>query len=666
MTLRMLGALVLVLLTTRNAFGQDHGDRPGMACTPEVHAWVTHCAASQHIAATVASCPNDGLFVVMASVDPSVALRVEIARAPHHGFVDTGSWSVSPVGEFPEWDHTPPALRATFDHVVACVRAEGGPPTHLHDVSAGDTHDDRNPHGTAHGSIDRTNVHGVGFPWLLALALAAVVAARWRLRHVSKGTVRTVALAVGAWAATLGLRCAVGHPNFFHQNGQGPAWIGQIVTHRHHAYGPGFTELFGWVRHLAPDHLDQAVFVCQGALAALAPLCVWAIARAMGTQRVIATVLASGVAIDPSFVRGAQSESYYCACTSLLFLAVATLTGRTGRAPVRSLPFALTAVATGLIVAQAARIHPVCWTAAALVPLALFVSPGAHRDRVLRTLVATALIGAVVALTSGLAMRTVIFSDFGSQWMGRTRPNTLHDLWHRAWPLALVGFAAVALSRRPYRALPRVAAIAVMLLVMTGADIVTSTGSPVWILAAYTRLYLPALIAGVAAVLAAIPRSAVQSRALAVALAVLFVVAAHAMWKPLNRLPTDAIELDHALAWRDGLPTGAVVASVEYAGFYVLTLPIYSGSGSRRLASIPLDVTAPPPDLRAYGRNVFYYRASICSTPEARAYCAAVEAHNPMDPVVTYALPAIPSMRHLAYDTPTVSVGLYRVRSEQR
>ncbi len=607
------------------------------------------------MAVMASSCPDDGLFVVQASANPAVSLRVEIARAPHPGFVHAGPWSLSPIGEYPAWEQTPAALRETFDRVVACVTTGSGPPIHLRGAST-----DSNLSGGPPGSVRSLTERRGGYPWLLALTGLSVVIARRGLRR-ARNTLRHGLVVFGAWVTVFVLRRLAVRPGFFHQNGQGPAWIGQIVTHRHHAYGPGFTELFGWTLRLAPDHPERAVFAWQGALAALGPLCAWSIARRMGAGVSIALALALGVAIDPSFARGAQSESYYTACASLLFLAVALVSSRTARAPVRSVPFVLTSVSAGLLIAQAARIQPVCWMAAALTPIAFFVATGSLRHRIVRTVAGTAVIAAVVAITSGFAMRTVILSEFGAQWLGRTRPDTLHGFWLRAWIPSLALVTAVGLSRRPFRAAWRALTVAAILGVMVATDIVASTGSPPWILAAYTHLYAPALCAALAGLLAGIPRTPVQERALGFALALALTVTAALSWPALNRRPTDTLELSHALAWRDTLPRGATVVSLDRAGYYILTLPIYSGFGTRGLDTLSLDLTAPPPDLRAYGSKVFYYRASICSTPVARAYCDAVEHRNPLVPVVTYALPAVPSMAHLTYDSSPVRVGLYRL-----
>ena len=94
-------------------------------------------------------------------------------------------------------------------------------------------------------------------------------------------------------------------------------------------------------------------------------------------------------------------------------------------------------------------------------------------------------------------------------------------------------------------------------------------------------------------------------------------------------------------------------------GRALLTIGVV-GAG-RDLRTRPLDVTDPPPDLRAFGPGTWYYRSSLCASPPARAWCDALERAHQLRPAFTAELPAVPSMRHLTYATPTVRIGLYQV-----
>jgi hypothetical protein len=60
-----------------------------------------------------------------------------------------------------------------------------------------------------------------------------------------------------------------------------------------------------------------------------------------------------------------------------------------------------TIASAGLLVAQAARVIPVGWVPAALLPLVVVVGPGSARARILAAAAAGVGIAAIVALSSG-------------------------------------------------------------------------------------------------------------------------------------------------------------------------------------------------------------------------------------------------------------------------
>jgi hypothetical protein len=74
-------------------------------------------------------------------------------------------------------------------------------------------------------------------------------------------------------------------------------------------------------------------------------------------------------------------------------------------------------------------------------------------------------------------------------------------------------------------------------------------------------------------------------------------------------------------------------------------------------APLPTAPTAPP--------EAYYYRSSLCSTPEGRGPCERLEARYVLRPVDTASFPAIPSMNDLLYDASVVHVGLYRIEGRK-
>ena len=626
--LRRLALLVLVaLLCAPRAEAQPTG------CAPDLLRWADRCTRARTVALRVVACPSHELAVLSASVDGGAAVRVEFSLGGR-GFRVVGAHALSPVGEFPDWSRAPPALRDAFEQVVAC--AQDAPPRQMRGgaVPVIPTLSRR-----AHARV----------PWLLALAaLLALAGARgigWGAWRRGAGIV----LATGA--STLLLRASL-HPRaYFHQNGQGALWIDALFTSEHHPYGPGFSELFGFIAQRAPAAPERAVFAAQSLLAATQPACAWWIARAVGANPWVAGALGLAVALDPALGRGARSEAYFAVGTSLCFLALVALT--------RAAQSAWGPAVAGLLLAQAVRVHPALWVPAALVPLSALLLEGSLKDRARAVAIALGVTGAVVVLSSAPAILAVLRSDLAAHWMS-TQSRGASDVFDTR-PAAL-GVACVALALATparWRAALPVALAVVAFTAMRLTDNFTRSGSPPWIVAAYARTFLPVALAALAALVTALHGARRGAPAVGVGLAVILVALTNRDRAALTRLPTDALELQRAWAWRERLPRDAKVFSVTRAGRYVLVLPIHGGA--RGLRAVALDPEDPPPDLREFGPDVFYYRASTCSAPNAAAWCDAFERAHRLAPVAVYELPAVPSMRHLVYQVARIRVGLYRV-----
>lgn len=620
-------AFALVLVSA-GSFAQNRG------CAEDLQTWATRCSRDG-LQVQLVACPSDELAVVSARVGEGSALRIELARGGRRAFRTANGLGLSPVGEFPDWNVAPAPLREAFERVLACAATPL--PTRLRGgvIPA--------PPG---------NLRGPRVPWLLALA--ALIAA-WRARRVTREAWRHPALVLlGSAAATLGLRALRHPPGYFHQNGQGPLWIDHLFTSNHLPYGPGFGELFALPATLTPATPERTVFGLQSLLASAQPACAWWIARAVGANPWVAGGLAVATALDPMLGRLARSEAYFAVGTSLgMLAAVALVRARDAWGP----------LIAGLLLAQAVRVHPGLWAPLALVPLVAALADRPARERARGTLVAFGVVGVVVALTSGASILTVLRSEVGTHWLGVQSRNTATSY---SPILGLgVGLAAVtAISPLRWRGALPVMLLAVTFGVRALTDNYTASGSPLWIITAYARTFLPVeltAIAALAATLGVVFRPTPRAFPLlgtGLALALTFVT--HRRRAELLRFPTDVLELQRAWAWRTQLPRGARVLSVSRAGHYILVLPIHGGAG-RDLQVVTLDPLLPPPDLHAYGPNTYYYRASTCSTPSTRDWCTAFERSARLRPVETFSLPTIPSMGHLTYSSPRISVGLYQV-----
>lgn len=625
--LRALSLLLALLLLAPTAHAQPAG------CAPELLRWAAGCGAAQHLTVRVSACPGDDLAVLSAHAGDAPALRIELARR-RQGFRTVGALSLSPIGEFPDWLAAPATLRDTFERVATC--AQHDPPARMRG-------------GALPALPTAANVPAPQrAPWLLALALLVTIA--FSHKEIRRLSPRDAALLAGSLGATLALRAALHPTTYFHQNGQGPLWIEHLFTSGHHPYGPGFSELFAAVAHRRPDAPERAVFAAQSLLAAAQPACAWLIARALGASPWTAGALGLATLLDPSLGRGARSESYLAAGTSLALLATVAMT----RAGGRWWPH----VVAGALLAQAVRVHPGLWVPMALTPLCAGLVPGTPRARALALTRALLVVGAVVALSSAGAVLAVLRSDLAAQWMfAQSRGG------RAPWALWVLGLAAVAgLAARPRTrdAAPPVALAVLAVLAWNYTDNYTRSGSPPWITTAYARVFLPLAVSALAALLASLPAATARDRTRALILGALLVAGTNLARRPLTVLPTDVIELQRAWTWRDQLPRGARVFFVARAGHYVLGLPFHDGNG-RDLRARSLDITDAPPDLRAFGPGTWYYRSSLCAAPPAQAWCDALERAHRLQPAFTAEIPAVPSMRHLTYATPRVRIGLYRV-----
>lgn len=493
------------------------------------------------------------------------------------------------------------------------------------------------------------------FPWLLAASFCFALAAATppRRREVWALALLTVATFVGRSALVPAL--------FFHQNGQGPHLVERAFHGVFHEYGPGLFELFHGVAALRPRDPESAIFFVQSLLAAPGPACAWHIARRVGARPPLAGAIALVVALDPMLARLARSESYFGTGASLILLAMACLSLRATNAPPQSGLFLWASLAAGALIAQVARLHPLLWPAASLTPLVLLAGQGALRRRVRATLAASFVMAAMVLVLAGPSMWGALHSDLAHRFSsrvgfsveGRAPPSFLE-------PLVGLGLV-VLLSRRPVRALPRVAlALGVGAVVYLGNFPAASELKP-WIEGGYLRVYTGAFVIVVAALLRDIPRTRAHEWVVAWVGALVFVVPIAMRYRDDRVVPTDTQEAQLARSWRALLPPGATLFWLAQAEQGTLRLPIYPDADIDLRRARPLDVlrlARLPHERRDH--DVWYYRSSLCSTPPGLTACEDFERNMPLRLVRAWTLPAVESYS-LPYVRRPVRVALYRV-----
>jgi hypothetical protein len=623
---------------------------PVAACAPSVVAWTAACSNQARMQVGTLRCP-EGVIVLSVAIGAEPPLHVEARPHADRGFRVVKGVALAPIGQFDDWSRAPAAARDAFDRLASCVEhdpsLEAAPPAPAPLPARAPV----TPPKAAHTKA----------PWLLLGALAAALAAfapalarvRARRRITS---LQLVALTL----ATAVLRRAVAGTSFFHQGGHGCTWIGYTLDEAS-PYGPGFEEIFGWAARLAPDHPEKAVFTLQAALASIGPAAAWIIARRAGARPWLAWAAAIAVAIDPLLARLAGSESYYGVYISLLLLATALCAAGVGARRVRSSAFLLPTVAAGLVIAQAARVHPTGWFAAALVPLIHVAAPGAIRRRVTRAAVAAAVIGAVVAVTSAPALLGILAGGTGAKWLPFWRAALPTSLGKGAPIVIALAAAVVLLARRRRDGAVRAAAVAITLGAMAFANM--HGGTVDWVQGAYARMYTAAIVATLAGAVAGMVRRPAHTRAAAAAVVALAVAASAFRARWLVERSTDAIELQHGIAWRAAVPPEATLVGLARVGDDTFDLHVFRGCSASHELIFEIDAAAPPRPLGSFGPSVFYYRSSLCSTAGGRALCDALERDAALDPITTAEIPARSSSLGHTYDAPTVRVGLSRVRS---
>lgn len=602
-------------------------------CEERAKPWIQACAERSKLDIVLRGCPERRFVVGV----PSVNLDIEMAGPEVKSFHQVGSVGLSPIGSFPNWENEPDAPpRKAFEAIEECVRADSAVPL---------------------GSPQKSPAHPR--PWLLGGALLCALALAFASTRSRKELALGIALFVTASTLVLFARKLLLPFAFFHQNGIGPSWIDVALnSDRTSEYGPGFAELFEHVATVSGRHPERGIFWLSAVLGSTVPASAYVGARAIGASRAVSAIVFAGLALDPVLLRVAHSESYFGSIIAFGCAAAAALLCGCRRAEPKSASFVLAILASGLFIAQAARVHPIGWVPLALTPLVVLLGPRFGKQRLIACVVAGLGIALVVVVATGPALFAIVRGTLGDQWMHRASP-------HRPFAGLLFPFVAISLfvgwlegGRRGWT----VGAITFTSLFVGGATDLLSEPNP-WVHGAFLRLQLPVLAFVAASWVDRVARRRrAKERARFVPLVFAGLVAASIVtsWSRLTTLPTDAREAEFALDWRERLEPGSLVVYVEHAGYRNVRLPLYDEiTNASRLG---VSVGDPLPDLTKRAAPVYYYRSSLCETDDAKAACQAVEASASLELVTEKDMPAIPSMRWSPYPVPRVTVGLYRRR----
>ncbi len=625
----------------------------GSGCRAAQNEWVSRCAATHGFDVHAYACPPGALIVRVASDPP---MRFELSREADRGFVQAAGVAISPIGNFARWSDQPLPHRQALQHLTQCVETD---PTLA--VPQGQL----TPHTAAptkaaprHHADSRSDEHQQPpLPWLLLGACICIFFSQRSWPVHDRLPRREWMMAIGLCLATM-LVWVVRQPfGFFHQNGHGGLWV-EYALNGHPglaAYGPGYRELFGWVANIRPEVADRVVFAAQLLLASLSPLSLWILARAVGLSLLPTATVAAFATFDPLWARLATSESYFTAILSLLLLAAAVLARCTHKDfALRQAGGWLGCIGAGLLVAQAARIHPLAWIPAATVPAVVLAARGSWR----RTIFATTLIAATVAVCAGPAIYNLLEGTLGQAWMPSLAfasgpPVALAILIPCV--TALVGFKRWQRHRGSSQAgvEPRLLVLCALLLPLLVYIIGLTNfvrGDALWFRTAYVYLFVPALVAltfrlvsgqrGVAAVLALAAIGATQLRA-----------------GEITVFATDVVETNLVRQWRDTtelLPRDQPLYYLGRAGPRGLVLPLYARPLVTRLAAKDLADTQIP-------AGTLYYRSSLCATPDGRDPCRVFEHAHRLTPLQHATLPNVASQPWLPYPNGPLEVMLFKV-----
>ena len=387
-------ALLIAALTTITVVTPPaHAD---VECPLTTRAWLERCRDRSGLSLELVMCPS-GVVVLDASFSEHPSVRLEVSSDRERGFVTTGDYGVSLVGEFPELSDLPEETWGPLEAVVDCLEQDPSLPIahgRVEPTGRWVVPGDRPGAGNASTGVNPAEDQSPPIPWrlLAAIVLGAFVILP-RMRSLSGSRLRTAGHLVGIPLLALAVGSLLFPLSIYHQNGHGPLWPLFGRPRGAHGYGAGYDEVFAWASSLFEIAPETAIYAVQTILTAFWPMWVWLALRVVGANRWVAWIGVGLVILAPSLGRLGHSESYYATVLSLSLPAIAVMTVA-ARAELQRHQFVAATLCASLLISQAVRIHPVGWFACVLAPLVFVVGHGTVASRLLRATFA----GAVIAL----------------------------------------------------------------------------------------------------------------------------------------------------------------------------------------------------------------------------------------------------------------------------
>jgi hypothetical protein len=305
-------------------------------------------------------------------------------------------------------------------------------------------------------------------------------------------------------------------------------------------------------------------------------------------------------------------------------------------------------VAAGLLLAQAARIHPCAWVLMATVPFVLLAGDsGSWRRRTLMAVAAAAVSGGVLLCTSSTALLDVL----GNIRTGTVFRPTPPSPWPLAWVALGAAVYGVFVPRR-WLALPAGISVAAMALTRHAFD-----ASWIWE-HAYFRLYLTL---PVIAALACLPPPWLRRRWLAVPAATVLVLGWIGFgWPVVAARTTEHLEYRWVREELRQVPPACRVVQLAFAGKRVLMLPTYVGPSR---SAVAMDVRQPGTIEAALSPAacVYYVHSSLCSTPDGRPECDAIERQLTLVPIARASFAPAREFETFGHDSDWVEIWIARV-----
>jgi hypothetical protein len=305
-------------------------------------------------------------------------------------------------------------------------------------------------------------------------------------------------------------------------------------------------------------------------------------------------------------------------------------------------------VAAGLLLSQAARIHPCAWVLMATVPFVVLAGDvGRWQRRLLMALAAAAISGGVLLVTSANALLDVL----GNIRTGTVFRPPLPSPWPLVW-IALPAAVYLVFAPRRWLALPAGIAVVAMLLTRHAFD-----ASWIWE-QSYFRLYLTLPII---AALACVPSGWLRRGWLAVPGATVLVLAWMRFgWPVIAGRTTDHLEYRWVREQLGRLPPECRVVHLAFAGRRMLMLPTYVDPARTAVA---MDLRQPRTIEAALAPAVclYYVHSSLCSTADGRPECDAIERRLTLVPIARASFAGPRELETFGHDSDTIETVIARV-----